>query len=173
MKHVRRAFVVLVSLCMLTGVTLAATTATANAAPTPLPEQSMGAKEIVKSDHVEKFVKISRSDRLIRVAASLKGTRYRYGGTTPKGFDCSGYTRYVYKKALGKKIARTSSGQMRYRHISKSHKQRGDLIIFTHGGHAYHAAIYAGGNRIWHASKPGTRTSKTKIWSSSYVVRRP
>ena len=112
------------------------------------------------------------SSKVLKVASELKGTPYKWGGTSKRGFDCSGFTQYVFNKALHKKIPRTAGAQMKYKHISKSKKKKGDLIVFTSGGYAYHVGIYAGAGKIWHSPRPGQKVKKEKIWTSGYVVRR-
>lgn len=115
----------------------------------------------------------SKKDKVVKKAASLKGTPYRWGGTSTRGFDCSGYTQYVYKKALKKNLPRVADAQGRAgKAVKKSRKHRGDLIVFSNGGRAYHVGIYAGKNKIWHASRPGQPVKKEKIWTSAYKVRR-
>jgi len=111
--------------------------------------------------------------RVLKEAAKLRGTPYRYGGTTPKGFDCSGYTGYVYKKA-GKKLPRTSRAQYKATiHVSRKAAKAGDLVFFkSGGGSVYHVGVYAGGNMLWHSSKPGRPVAKTKIWSSRVAFGR-
>ncbi|TWD81202.1 cell wall-associated NlpC family hydrolase [Kribbella amoyensis] len=111
--------------------------------------------------------------RVLKEAAKLRGTPYRYGGTTPRGFDCSGYTGYVYKKA-GKKLPRTSRQQYAAtKHLSRKAAKPGDLVFFkSGGGSVYHVGIYAGGNMLWHASKPGRPVAKAKIWSSNVAFGR-
>jgi cell wall-associated NlpC family hydrolase len=110
--------------------------------------------------------------KVLREAAKLKGTPYRYGGTSPRGFDCSGYTGYVYKKA-GKKLPRTSRQQYSAtKHISRKSAQPGDLVFFRNSGGVYHVGIYAGGNMLWHASRPGRPVAKAKIWTSSVAFGR-
>nr|MCW2727168.1 hypothetical protein [Aeromicrobium sp.] len=115
----------------------------------------------------------SSKNKVIKKAASLKGTPYRWGGTSTRGFDCSGYTQYVFKKTLKKNLPRVAGGQAKAgRAIKKSAKHRGDLIAFSNGGRVYHVGIYAGKNKIWHASRPGKPVKKEKIWTSGYTVRR-
>jgi len=110
--------------------------------------------------------------RVLREAAKLKGVPYRYGGTTPRGFDCSGYTGYVYKKA-GKTLPRTSRAQYSAtKHISRTTAKPGDLVFFKSGGRVYHVGIYAGGNMLWHSSRPGRPVAKAKIWTSSVAFGR-
>jgi len=111
--------------------------------------------------------------RVLREAAKLKGIPYVYGGATTSGFDCSGYTGYVYKKA-GKKLPRTSRQQYSAtKHISRTAAKPGDLVFFkSGGGSVYHVGIYAGGNMLWHSSRPGRPVAKAKIWTSSVAFGR-
>jgi cell wall-associated NlpC family hydrolase len=111
--------------------------------------------------------------RVLKEAYKLRGTPYRYGGTTPRGFDCSGYTGYVYKKA-GKKIPRTSRAQYAAtKHLSRRSAKPGDLVFFKNGsGRVYHVGIFAGGNMLWHSSKPGVPVRKAKIWSKRVAFGR-
>lgn len=116
----------------------------------------------------------ARNARIIRVAASLRGIPYRYGGTTTRGFDCSGYTGYVYKKAAGITLPRTSRAQgASVRRVSRSAAMPGDLIFFYNSsGRIYHTGIYAGGGTLWSSSRPGVPVKKAKIWTSSYFIGR-
>jgi cell wall-associated NlpC family hydrolase len=119
-----------------------------------------------------KTVKVDRSKAVLSQAKKLKGKPYRYGGSTPSGFDCSGYVQYVYKKA-GKQIGRTSGAQLAGASVPKSKKKPGDILIFMRGGTAYHSAIYAGDGEMWEAQRTGVPVGRHDIWSSGYVVRRP
>jgi cell wall-associated NlpC family hydrolase len=96
---------------------------------------------------------------------SLKGVPYRRGGATPRGFDCSGFTSYVYRKA-GISLPHSATAQMhRARRISRSQARPGDLVFFRGGRGAYHVGIYAGNNRTLHSPRPGGRVSTVRIWS--------
>lgn len=111
--------------------------------------------------------------RAVRVALAQRGDRYRYGATGPNAFDCSGLTKFSYRK-VGRNIPRTTRQQKAgLRAVGKSAKQRGDIILFVRGGRAYHAGVYVGKNKIVHASRPGTPVKVDRIWTSRYVVRRP
>ncbi|MCR6711419.1 MAG: C40 family peptidase [Demequina sp.] len=106
----------------------------------------------------------AESKKLVSTAKRYIGVRYKRGGTSPKtGFDCSGFTRYVYK-AAGKSIPRTSSAQ---RHagktVSRAKARPGDLVWFTD---VHHVAIYAGNGYIIDAPKPGKKVAKRKLWTS-------
>ena len=102
---------------------------------------------------------------IIGIAASLSGIYYRYGGTTPAGFDCSGFTSYVYRQ-VGKSIPRTAEAQ-RAASSKVSNPVPGDLIFF--GYPAYHVGIYAGGNMMYDSPRTGKTTGLHVIWTQSNV----
>jgi cell wall-associated NlpC family hydrolase len=109
----------------------------------------------------------------MRVALAQRGDPYRYGATGPRAFDCSGLTMFSYGR-VGRRIPRTTDQQKAgLRGVAKRDRMRGDIILFVRGGNAYHAGIYIGHNRIVHASHSGTPVRVARIWTSSYVVRRP
>ncbi|BAL88100.1 hypothetical protein AMIS_28800 [Actinoplanes missouriensis 431] len=111
--------------------------------------------------------------RVVSEAARHKGKKYKFGAAGPKRFDCSGFTKYVYKKAAGKKLPHKANSQQRYgKAVAKSKKRPGDLIIIRKGTRGTHAGIYAGGGKMWSAPRTGKTVSKQKIWSKNYVVRR-
>ena len=94
--------------------------------------------------------------RILRTADSYRGVRYVWGGNTPsQGFDCSGFTKYVFAK-YGIALPRTSREQARVgRAIPADFRalRPGDLMMFAEPGRAIsHVAIYAGDGRIIHAS---------------------
>ncbi|MFJ8082612.1 cell wall-associated NlpC family hydrolase [Streptomyces sp. SAI-170] len=104
--------------------------------------------------------------KALQVAASKKGSPYKYGATGPHRFDCSGLTLYSYKKA-GKSLPRTAAQQYnKTRHISAKSRKAGDLVFFHSGSNVYHVGIYAGKGRIWHAPKTGDVVRLQKIWTS-------
>ena len=109
----------------------------------------------------------------MKVALAQRGDPYRYGATGPNAFDCSGLTMFSYAR-VGQRIPRTTDLQKARLHvISRAGKRRGDIILFVNGRNAYHAGIYVGANRLVHASRSGTPVKVDRIWTSSYVVRRP
>jgi peptidoglycan DL-endopeptidase CwlO len=117
---------------------------------------------------------VLRGKVAILVAKRYRGIPYVAGGTTPRtGFDCSGYTKYVYSQ-LGITIPRVSRDQYAWsRHISRSQAVPGDLIFFhSSSGRVYHAAIYAGNGYVWHSPHTGTRVRLERIWTSAYYVGR-
>lgn len=95
---------------------------------------------------------ISQGERAIAVGKTQLGTMYRWGGTTSEGFDCSGFTQYVYAR-IGKKIPRTAA--MQYGATERTtDPQPGDLIFFG-GERAHHVAIYLGDDKMLHSPRTG------------------
>jgi cell wall-associated NlpC family hydrolase len=108
-----------------------------------------------------------------RIAAAQKGDPYRWGASGPNAFDCSGLVYYVYKKRLGKNLPRTASAQrLATVRIAKAGIRPGDLVFFTSYGRVYHVGVYAGGNRVWHAPRPGQRVQLSRIWTRAWVAGR-
>lgn len=111
-------------------------------------------------------------ERVVKLAASKRGTPYAYGASGPRAFDCSGFTRWVYAHA-GKRLPRTSAAQAAAtRNVSRRAAHRGDLVFFSSGGHVYHVGIYAGHGRVWHAPRPGQGVRLERIWTSAHFFGR-
>ncbi|MBO0609131.1 C40 family peptidase [Myceligenerans salitolerans] len=104
---------------------------------------------------------------VLEVAMRYLGVPYVWGGSTPSGFDCSGFTSYVYAQ-VGVSLPRTSSEQ-RYAgtEVPFSQAQPGDLL-WSPG----HIAIYAGDGMQIEAPVPGKTVRYTQIWQSNPIVLR-
>lgn len=89
-------------------------------------------------------------------ALTMVGKPYRYGGNTPKGFDCSGLVQYSYSR-VGVKLPHGTRNLLHAsRPISRDELQRGDLVFFTQEGRkSSHVALYLGGNRFVHSPSSG------------------
>lgn len=97
--------------------------------------------------------------RLYSLATEQIGVPYVSGGTGPRGFDCSGFTQYVYRR-LGISIPRTCDGQLGIGLIiPKENLQCGDLVLFqrttSHRGITTHVGIYLGDGKLIHAGGKG------------------
>ncbi|SHJ80385.1 Cell wall-associated hydrolase, NlpC family [Clostridium amylolyticum] len=104
---------------------------------------------------------------LLNYAYQFQGIPYVYGGTTPSGFDCSGFTQYVFRK-FGISIGRTTYNQIGAgRAVSQSQMQPGDLV-FTHAGHV---GIYVGNGNFIHAPHTGDKVKVSKVYKF-YAARR-
>ncbi len=115
----------------------------------------------------------STGNEIVNYAKALQGVRYQYGGTTPSGFDCSGFTSYVYKKA-GTVIQRTAAAQYgQGTSVSKSNLQAGDLVFFNNLGRGVtHVGIYIGNSNFISAESEGITTSSINdpyYWGKYYV----
>lgn len=153
--------------------TLDAPTVTAEKpAPPPAPERTTRAaartaerstaatsQRTVASNPVPQSVS---GNSVLEIAARYVGVPYVSGGSTPDGFDCSGFTSYVYAQ-LGISLPRTSSAQRNAGTVvSRADAQPGDLI-WSPG----HVGIYAGGNQMIDAPRPGKSVQFRAIWQSN------
>ncbi len=99
--------------------------------------------------------KTSKNSSVVDTARSLLGTKYVRGGTTPDGFDCSGYTQYSYAQN-GIHIPRTAREQFESGEpVSKDDLQEGDLVFFKKNGVVHHVGIYNGNGEYLHAPQTG------------------
>ena len=82
------------------------------------------------------------------------GTRYRFGGQTAKGFDCSGFVRFMYNKAFNMQLPRSSREMSAIGNkVGINELQPGDLVFFqTHGRQINHVGIFIGNDTFIHSS---------------------
>lgn len=110
---------------------------------------------------------------VVAYAKQFLGCKYVYGGTSTKGFDCSGFTQYVYKH-FGINLNRTAAAQYS-NGKSVTSLQAGDLIMFGKSG-INHVGIYIGGNTFIHAANTSrgvtTDTLSTGYYKTNYVGAR-
>lgn len=103
-----------------------------------------------------------------------KGVRYKWGGTTRRGWDCSGFVTYVYRGAgvISKKSRFTSRSIKNSRKLKRTyHPKPGDIVV-NHGGS--HSGIYVGKNTMIAAQSPARGTRKGKIIGKrQYYTIRP
>lgn len=105
--------------------------------------------------------------QIIKVASKYIGVPYVFGGSTPAGFDCSGFTRYVWAQ-FGISLAHSVHAQSaRGKLIRAKDAQPGDLVVWNDGGHI---GIYAGGWNMIHAPKPGDSVKLAEIYDEPYAV---
>ncbi len=116
----------------------------------------------------------ARRDSVVRIARSQLGRRYIFGGTTPSGFDCSGFTRYLMR-ALGYEVPRTAAQQARVgREIPKDPRllRPGDLLTFGRGNRVTHIGVYVGDGKYIHASSGQGRIVESRLdRPASHLVR--
>ena len=111
-----------------------------------------------------------KGEELVEFAKQFVGTPYKYGGSAPGGFDCSGFVYYVYGQ-FGYELNRTASGQMENGvYVAKSELQPGDVVFFKNGGSGVgHSGIYVGDWHFIHARNPANPLSITSLDDSYYL----
>ena len=115
------------------------------------------------------------AQRLIAEAARHRGKPYRYGASGPGSFDCSGFTSYVFRTALGRTLPRSSRDQYAAapRKPARGQELPGDLIFtYDSAGRIYHVGIYAGDGMMWHSPQAGDVVKLSSIYTRSYKVGR-
>ena len=118
----------------------------------------------------------SQVENLLSYAKTFRGVPYRYGAMSPKGFDCSGFTSYVYKE-FGYKLHRTAGGQLSNgTRVDRNELKPGDLVFFsTYDYGASHVGIYLGdGSFINASSSRGVAVDSlySGYWGSCYIGAR-
>ncbi len=138
---------------------------------------------IVTSNHAEKNGQIRSfaggvlartskiAQELTKSALKFLGVPYVFGGTSPSGFDCSGYVQHVFAM-LGINIPRTADAQYYYGKKILGGMRPGDLVFFqTYEPGPSHVGIYLGHGRFVHASSHGVMISSlsNSYWAARYI----
>ncbi|MGL4819241.1 MAG: C40 family peptidase [Bacilli bacterium] len=125
---------------------------------------TLGAGEVAASS--------DKADSIIASAKRYLGTPYSFGGKSSKGFDCSGFTSYVFEQN-DVDLPRTSGSQYSVgENVSKSNLEPGDLVFFKTGSKGVsHVGIYVGGNTFIH-SQNGKGVSVTSLNDPYYWGKR-
>ena len=134
----------------------------ANTPPAPVPGK---VTVITAAAPTPKPVEVPLDRQIVDAALELRGTPYRYGGSSPEaGFDCSGFVRYVYG-THGVELPRVAAGMAAsLPAVDRLSPAPGDLLFFnTRGARYSHVAIYIGDGRFVHA--PSARTGAVVISS--------
>jgi cell wall-associated NlpC family hydrolase len=119
------------------------------------------------------------ADSILERGMSLIGTRYRFGGTSEAGFDCSGFIGYLFREEAGMNLPRSTREMINVDAplVSRSKLEPGDLLFFaTNGrrGRVSHAGIYLGDNQFIHSSSRrsgGVRIDSLgdSYWSKTFI----
>lgn len=116
----------------------------------------------------------SKGSQVVAMAKKYLGSRYVYGGASPSGFDCSGFTMYIYKQ-FGVSLPHSATAQSsRGTKVEKANLQLGDIVFFTNyktGKGIGHCGIYIGGGQFIHASTERTGVITTSLNSGSHARR--
>ncbi|HEY5561302.1 MAG TPA: C40 family peptidase, partial [Clostridiaceae bacterium] len=112
------------------------------------------------------------SNNIIAYASNFLGIKYLWGGTSPStGFDCSGFTQYVFAH-FGIRIGRTTSDQINNGFgVSRSDLQPGDLVLFGTNGPS-HVGIYVGNGTYINAPHTGDVIKISSVDRSDFITGR-
>jgi len=118
---------------------------------------------LLSSCQQNQTVSTSTATAATRIAKSMIGHPYRYGGQSPGGFDCSGLVWYSYKK-VGVNTARTSKDlRKQAKKISRKMMKTGDLVFFKGWVRTGHVGIYIGNGRFIHAPSSGKKVKIDRL----------
>jgi cell wall-associated NlpC family hydrolase len=108
-------------------------------------------------------------DQIVAVARQYVGVPYRWGGSTPQGFDCSGLVQYVYAQ-FGVRLPHSVSGQVAAGvRISRADARPGDIVVLNN---LSHNGIYMGNGVILDAPYAGKNVSVRPLWTDAYFIIR-
>ncbi len=113
----------------------------------------------------------SSGDEIVRVAKKYKGSKYVWAGASPKGFDCSGFTWYVYNQVTGEDIGRSVKGQYTQgSSVARGSWQPGDIVFFknTFEKGLSHCGIFVSGDKFIHAENESTGVVISSLGSGYY-----
>ncbi|MBE7000247.1 MAG: NlpC/P60 family protein [Ruminococcaceae bacterium] len=139
--------------------------------PEPEPKKTSSSSSSSKktsSSNKQSSSGATKADKLISIAKQYLGVPYVWGGASPKGFDCGGFTKYCYNK-IGTKLPHT--GQYNYgTKVKYSNLKKGDLVFFSSSGSRSisHVGIYISGGKFIHASSPGDDVKIDTLASGYY-----
>ena len=109
--------------------------------------------------------------QVVTTAMQMVGVPYKWGGSTPQGFDCSGLVQYAYANA-GRRLPRTASAQMdASAPLTLERAEAGDLLFFRDGSRTSHVAIYLGQGRFVHAPSTGGQVSVDTFGNAYWRMR--
>lgn len=158
------------------GVTKSTTTSSTTKSTTTKTKSSTSTSKTAVSQaptSIKRSSTTASSANITAYALTFLGVPYVWGGTTPSGFDCSGYVQYVYNH-FGINVGRTTyTQQYAGTKISVASAQAGDLYFWGSYGSAYHVAIALGGGQYVMAPAPGqvVKTGNVSSYTPSFAVR--
>lgn len=174
LRYVLRLAPAVAAIVMLSGCgTLSSTAEASNSRNAQAHEERRGLALQSTQDEFESLVKnVDIKSRILDQYAGWKGVRYRMGGSTKKGVDCSSFVQITFREQFGLTLPRSTSMQQNVGKQIKREKLRpGDLVLFRAGSTGRHVGIYIGNDNFVHAStSSGVIISNLneKYWNSRY-----
>ena len=119
-------------------------------------------------------IKTTFGQNTVKVASEYIGHRYCRGGESPRCFDCSGFTQYIYAQ-MGVELPRTGGEQLRMMdRVLPEEAEPGDIVFFpTRSGYIYHVGIYIGDGMMIHSPKPGQRVKIAPVFNRAIYATLP
>ena len=155
---------------------------TANAAgnsSSVLQEELMTEKELAEFSRSKPYQLPALADSILERGMSLIGTRYRFGGTSEAGFDCSGFIGYLFREEAGMNLPRSTREMINVDAplVARNNLKPGDLLFFSTSGRrgrVSHAGIYLGDDQFIHSSSRrsgGVRIDSLgdRYWSKTFI----
>lgn len=132
------------------------------------------AQNTISAPTPEPTPEIHMYEQVALIAKQYLGTPYVWGGTSPSGFDCSGFVQYVYRQ-LGFDLTRTTYTQVgEGSEVEKSNLRQGDLVFFKKNRDVHHVGIYIENNQFIHAPQTGDKVKISNLSDRNdyYTARR-
>lgn len=127
-------------------------------------------KNAPASKSIDKEVaQANRRSRLTKEALAFRGTPYVWGGGSRTGFDCSGFTQYLYEK---RGIELPHSAKLQFKKgssVAKDNLKEGDLVFFNTRGPLTHVGMYIGNGKFVHAANPRRGVTVDSLDSAYYA----
>ncbi|QGA51546.1 C40 family peptidase [Pseudomonas brassicacearum] len=152
---------------------------TAQSSSVALQEEMASDKELEAFTDSKPYQLPVLADSILERGMSLIGTRYRFGGTSEAGFDCSGFIGYLFREEAGMNLPRSTREMINVNAplVARNQLEPGDLLFFsTNGrrGRVSHAGIYLGDNQFIHSSSRrsgGVRIDNLgdSYWSKTFI----
>jgi len=133
---------------------------------------------ILEANVQEEDTSIAMNDALMEFYNEWKHVKYKLGGNSKRGIDCSAFTQRIFKEKFDVKIPRTTRTQVKVgKRVKKTELEMGDLVFFKTGKTDRHVGIYMGDGTFMHASIKGIKFTKLNkpfykktYWTSRRII---